>query len=74
MLAFQAFNPDVCPQPHYLPFVTAAGVFFLETDDIAQLYFRNHFCLETLVSGYEVSVDRWWLIWSRSSVATRRAA
>ena len=58
-LAFLAFNPDVCPQPHYLPFVAAAGVLLLEADDVSQLYLHNHAsCPEELVFDYEVSLDR----------------
>jgi len=52
VLTFKAFNPDISTESDYLPFVTAAGVFLLEADDITQLYFHDHtFCLEALVSG-----------------------
>jgi len=59
VLAFKAFNTDVCPQSHYLPFIAAAGMLLLEVNDITQLYLHNHAsCPEELVFDYEVSIDR----------------
>ena len=42
MLASEAFNPDVSPQPDHLPLITAAGVLLLEANHITQLYLHNH--------------------------------
>jgi len=41
-LALNAFNPDISPEPDYLPFVAAAGVLLLEANYITQLYLHNH--------------------------------
>jgi hypothetical protein len=38
MLALQAFYPDIGTESHHLPLVAAAGVFFLQTDSIADSY------------------------------------
>jgi hypothetical protein len=35
----QANNADISADPDYLPFVTAAGVLFLESDDITEINF-----------------------------------
>ena len=60
VLAFEAFYADISPQPHHLPLIAAAGVLFLEADDVSQLYLHNHAsCPEELVFDYEVSLDRW---------------
>ena len=42
MLALEAFDADVCAEPDYLPFGAAAGVLFLEGDDVAELDDHNH--------------------------------
>jgi len=42
VLAFKAFDADVSAKPDYLPFIAAAGVLLLQTDDIAQLYLHYH--------------------------------
>ena len=43
VLAFKALNTDVSADPDHLPLIAAAGVLFLEADDISQLYLHNHF-------------------------------
>jgi len=43
MLALEAFNPDVGTKPDYLPFIAAAGVLFLEPDDITHPYLHGYF-------------------------------
>jgi len=42
VLAFEAFNPNISPQPDYPPLITATGMLFLEANDITQLYLHNH--------------------------------
>jgi hypothetical protein len=55
--------------------MAAARVLFLEVNHVTQLYLHNHSsCPKEPVFYYEVGLDRYWLIWSRSSEATRRAA
>lgn len=44
MAAFQALNTDVSTQPHHLPLVTSTGVLLLQTDNIAELYLKDHYC------------------------------
>ena len=41
MLALQAFDADVSAKTDHLPFVVAAGVFFLQTDSIADFYIHG---------------------------------
>jgi len=41
-LAFKALNTNISPKPHYLPFITAAGMFLLEANHITHLYLHNH--------------------------------
>jgi len=41
-LAFKAFNPDISPQPHYLPLIAAAGVLLLQANHITQFYLHSH--------------------------------
>jgi hypothetical protein len=43
-LALEALDTYVGTEPDYLPLIAAAGVFFLEAHDVAQLYLNNH-CL-----------------------------
>jgi len=40
VLALKALYADISPQPDHLPFVTAAGMLFLEADDVSQLDFH----------------------------------
>ena len=42
-LALKAFNPDISPEPDYLPLIATAGVLLLEANRIAQLYLQDHF-------------------------------
>jgi len=42
VLATLADNTDISTKPDNLPFVTAAGVLFLEADNITQSYFCDH--------------------------------
>ena len=75
MLAFKTFDAYISAEPNYLPLMAAARVLFLEVNHITQLYLHNHSsCPKEPVFYYEVGLDRYWLIWSRSSEATRRAA
>ena len=41
-LALEALNPDISPEPDYLPVIAATGVLFLEADHIPQPYLHNH--------------------------------
>ena len=51
-LAPEALDSDIGPEPDYLPFVAAAGVFLFEADNISQPYLHSHsFCLKELDSG-----------------------
>ena len=42
MPALQALNADVSTEADYPPLIAAAGVFFLETNQITRLYLHNH--------------------------------
>ena len=47
VLAFEAFNSYISPEPDYFPFVATTGMLLLQADDITQLYLHNHsFCLK----------------------------
>jgi hypothetical protein len=37
----QANNTDISADPDYLPFVTAAGVLLLQSDDITEINFQH---------------------------------
>ena len=52
MLAFEAFNPDISPEPDYLPLIATTGVLLLEANHITQLYLHNHSFY------YEARLDR----------------
>ena len=59
MLAFEAFNPDISPEPDYLPLIATTGVLLLEANHITQLYLHNHsLCLKELIIYYEEGLDR----------------
>ncbi len=52
MLALKASNPDIRPQPEYLPLIATAGVLLLEANYITQFYLHNHSaCLVGLLLG-----------------------
>jgi hypothetical protein len=38
MLALQTFDADISAKTNHLPLVAAAGMFFLQTDSIADFY------------------------------------
>jgi hypothetical protein len=40
--AGKTLDTDVSPEPHYLPFITAAGMSFLEMHHVAETYFQDH--------------------------------
>jgi len=42
MLTTLAPDSDIGTESDYLPFIAAAGVFLLETDDVAQSYLGDH--------------------------------
>ena len=42
MLALEALDTNIGTKPHHLPFVAAAGVFFLQVDYVTKLQFHNH--------------------------------
>lgn len=54
-LAPEALDSDIGPEPDYLPFVAAAGVFLLEADDVTQPYLHDH--LFTLKRYRQVMVN-----------------
>ena len=52
MLALKALNPDISPEPDYLPLIVATGVLLLETNYITQFYLHHH------SFHYDVCIDR----------------
>ena len=46
-LAFEASDADVGAHPYHLPLVTAAGVPFLEADDITRAYLHAGYLRES---------------------------
>jgi hypothetical protein len=42
VLALEASDSYICPDPYHLPLVTPAGVAFLEADDVTQPYLHDH--------------------------------
>jgi len=42
VLAFEAFNSDISPEPDHLPLIATTGVLLPQANHIAQLYLHSH--------------------------------